>query len=175
MVVDQAFLKHNKVKSKVIDVLFDIYKAGIPKPPMGLKVDTSADEPDTYKQCLNEFYALKILITQGAEPSATAVHKLIGGKTARVFNTVRELKEEYSSEFEAKPVDSVLGPMEAAKRELVKVETAIFNSRLEEQERYAAKQLLEQEERHEAEIIRLQNMLSESTGKVAVLSDLERY
>jgi hypothetical protein len=105
MVVDQAFLAHNNVKSNVIDVLFDIYKADIPKPPISLRLEMGGDIPDTYKPYLNEFYALKILLTQGSEPSATSVHRLIGGKTSRVFNTVRLLKEEIPGEFDPEPVD----------------------------------------------------------------------
>jgi chromosome segregation ATPase len=172
MLIDKDFLRLNQVKQKLIDILFDLYKAGIPKPPVALRDHSEEAGPDSYQPKLNEYYALKILTKQGSNPSATSVHKLIGGKTDRVFQNVRWLKDNLANEFDALPVDPTAAPMEAVKRELVKVEVAQFKAELAEQERYAAEQLSKQAEMYEKRIRDLELKSSELAGKAGALLGL---
>ena len=168
MSIDQEFLFNNGVATKIIDMLFDIFGSNIPELPVSLK---NIDKDGCYF-APNAYYAAKILIAQDKRPSATSIHKLIGGKTSKVFDNVRKLKELVPAEFEPLVVDPIADSMAAVKRELVKAEKAQFNAELREQERYASEQLEKDAKKYEKRIHELEVMLGQSKGQNGILEGL---
>jgi hypothetical protein len=168
--INEEFLASNNVSSKITNILFDIYKADIPKPPTVLK--EVEDGPKYY--ALNEFYALKIILKQHGTPSGAKAYDLIKGNTRNVYERFRTLKALLPMEFEPEEKDESNTARALMKKDLLKTETAIFKAELADQESLMADQIINQAQDYEKQIERLNESLCELKGQNKVLLELSK-
>lgn len=163
----EEYLEKHGVKYKLITILFDVFKRDIPELPAKLLLN---DESGKYLNP-NAYYALKILVKQGENPSANKALKLAGGYANQFKSDVVKIKKLVPEEFEPEPVDPTRNAIEALTQELVKTKTAQFKAELEEEERQSAKMLEEQAALYESRLRDLELRLAKQAGELSATKE----
>lgn len=172
MPITQVELKEMRVTDRLASRLIAVFGNNVPEPPvemMGLVY------PGEYAH-INEFYAMKYLAATDINPSVARVLKLIGGKTSRVSDSIRVLREELGTEaFTPASTSDSSNSTEALKKILIKEERAIFQIELEEQAEIFEKHAIDAETQYDKRVVQLQADVNKEIGRNLTLQEQLDY
>lgn len=159
-------LRDLQVDDALIGRLVALFGDNIPKPPSQMMTETGQ------YQCLNEFYAMKLVIGMGERLNVRNVKKHVTGTMANIARNYKILKETIPEAFALKAKDKTDDVMGQLKRELVAQERAVFEIELEELDAKHTADLIQLEANHASAVRALEDELIKAKKENAVKSEL---